>query len=87
MIQKAMLVSLLISHVSFSDDKCKEAVDAYEKSIEQYELTITKQDSLINNLREQRNEALKPQGSFLTDFIVPALIGGAVATIVIGIRR
>ena len=80
--------------VSTCEEECKEVVDAYEealdlnvKTIEAKDLVIQDQDRLINNLREQRNEAIKNNGSSVMDYVWPFLAGAAAATVIIGIRR
>lgn len=79
-----------LNNVSYNvevKDPCEEVIEAGAKALEAKDLVIQQQDLLVNNLREQRNEAIKQRGVTFWDVLPWTLIGAAAATVIIGVRR
>lgn len=72
----------VISAAQAASAACNSTVDAYRA-------TVDSQDKLIVELTKQRNDALREAGSGqpLLPFYVWMLLGGAAATVAIGVRR
>ena len=67
---------------------CEAQAEQYETTVAEQRLVIQAQDKVIGNLREQRDLALEGSGGgIFTDFLVPVLVGAALTTVIIGIRR